>query len=78
MVGHVHYSQDPQVLFFNSKNNFKTRSHDIIHTFKNYFTAVFSIFNNKRYPNRPIKQEKHWRRGEREKSPKKKERVHPF
>ena len=29
---------------------FKTGSHDIIHTFKNYFATVFSIFSNKRYP----------------------------
>ena len=34
------------------KINFKTRSHGIIHTFKNYFTTVFLVFNNKRYPNR--------------------------
>jgi len=27
------------------KNNFKTRSHGTIHTFKNYFTTVFSVFN---------------------------------
>ena len=39
-------------------NNFfiKNRSHDTIHTFKNYFAPVFSIFNfqfqqNKFYPN---------------------------
>ena len=30
--------------FFN-KNNFKTGSHDTIHTFKNYFATIFSIFN---------------------------------
>ena len=33
------------------------RSHDTIHTFKNYFVTVFSIFNfnkNKLYPNRPL------------------------
>ena len=29
----------------------KTGSHGTIHTFKNYFATVFSIFNNKRYPN---------------------------
>ena len=37
-----------------SKNNFKTGSHGIIRTFKNYFTTMFSIFNNKRCPNRPL------------------------
>ena len=44
-----------------SKINFKTKSHDIIHTFKNYFTIVFSIFSfqfsifsNKRCPNIPL------------------------
>ena len=34
--------------------NFKTGSHGTIHTFKNYFVIVFSIFSNKWYPNRPI------------------------
>ena len=33
---------------------FKTRSHSTIHIFKNYFATVFSIFSNKRYPNRPL------------------------
>ena len=37
---------------FFSKNNFKIRSYDIIHTFKNYFAPIFSVFSNKRYPNR--------------------------
>ena len=32
--------------FFN-KNNFKIEFHPIIHTFKNYFTIIFSIFKNK-------------------------------
>jgi len=31
------------------KSNFKIGSHSTIHTFKNYFVTVFSIFNNKRY-----------------------------
>ena len=53
LVSHVHCLKDPQVLFF-SKNNFKTRSHNTIHTFKNYFTTVFLIFSNKQYPNRPL------------------------
>ena len=37
---------------FNKKKTFKTGSHGIIHTFKNYFATVFSIFSNKRYPSR--------------------------
>ena len=32
---------------------FKTGFHGTIHIFKNYFTTVFSVFSNKRYPNRP-------------------------
>ena len=40
-------------LFFN-KLFIKNRSHIIIHTFKNYFVTVFSVFSNKRYPNRPL------------------------
>ena len=35
-----------------SEKNFKTRFHGTIHTFKIYFITVFSIFRNKRYPNR--------------------------
>ena len=38
---------------FLSKKNFKTRSHSIIYTFKNYFVTLFSVFSNKRYLNRP-------------------------
>ena len=52
MVGPMHCSRDPQVLFF-SKIIIKTGSHGTIHTFKIYFATVFSVFNNKRYPNRP-------------------------
>ena len=37
-----------------SKFFFKTGSHGTIHTFKNNFAIVFSVFNNKRYPNRPL------------------------
>ena len=40
-------------LFF-SKIFIKNESHDTIHTFKNYFATVFSIFNNKRYPNESL------------------------
>ena len=57
----VHCLWDPQTLLF---NNFfiKNESHSTIHTFKNYFTTVFSIFGfqfsifskNKLYPNRPL------------------------
>ena len=32
----------------------KTGFHSTIHTFKNYFAIVFSVFNNKRYPNKPL------------------------
>ena len=39
---------------FFTKNNFKTGFHGIIHIFKNYFPTVFSVFNNKRYLNRPL------------------------
>ena len=40
----MHCSQIPQITFF---INFfiKNRSHNTIHTFKNYFTIVFSVFN---------------------------------
>ena len=48
---------DPQITLF---SNFfiKNGSHDTIHTFKNYFATVFSVFNfqfqqNKFYPNTP-------------------------
>ena len=50
---------DPQISFF---INFfiKNGSHSTIHTFKNYFTTVFSVLSfqfqqNKFYPNRPLK-----------------------
>ena len=49
---------DPQIPLF---SNFfiKNGSHSTIHTFKNYFATVFSVFSfqfqqNKFYPNRPI------------------------
>ena len=32
----------------------KYGSHRTIHIFKNYFVTVFSVFNNKRYSNRPL------------------------
>ena len=40
----VHCLRDPQTSFF---NNFfiKNKSHGTIHTFKNYFATVFSVFN---------------------------------
>ena len=49
---------DLQISFFNHLF-IKNGSHDTIHTFKNYFTTVFSVFSfqfqqNKIYPNRPI------------------------
>ena len=43
----------PASTFFH-KNNFKTRSHNTIHIFKNSFVTVFSVFNNKQYPNKPL------------------------
>ena len=43
-VGLVHCSQDPQTSFFN-KTFIKNGSHGTIHTFKNYFTTVFSVFS---------------------------------
>ena len=49
---------DPQIPLF---SNFfiKNGSHSTIHTFKNYFATVFSVFNfqfqqNKFYPNKPL------------------------
>ena len=49
----VHYAQDPQTSFF-IQTFIKNESYDTIHTFKNYFTTVFLVFNfqkNKRYLN---------------------------
>ena len=51
LVDLIHYLRGPISNFF-SKNNFKTRSHDTIHTFKNYFVIVFLVFSNKWYLNR--------------------------
>ena len=43
-VGLMHSSRDPQTSF--SSNFFiKNGSHSTIHTFKNYFVTVFSVFN---------------------------------
>ena len=39
------------------KKYIKNGTHSIIHTFKNYFVTVFSVFSfnkNKLYPNRPV------------------------
>ena len=52
----VYCSRDPQTLLF---GNFfiKNGSHGTIHTFKNYFSTVFSVFSfqqNKLYPNGPL------------------------
>ena len=44
---HVLFTGFASTLF--SKNNFKTKSHNIIHIFKNYFIKIFLIFNNKQY-----------------------------
>ena len=55
LVGPVYCSRDPQISLF---SNFfiKNESHDTIHTFKNYFVTVFSVFSfsiNKFNPNGP-------------------------
>ena len=45
---------DPQISFFN-KIFIKNRSHGTIHTFKNYFTIVFSVLNKiSGYPEGPL------------------------
>ena len=44
LVGLVYCLQESQTSFFNKifiKNGF----YDIIYTFKNYFTTIFSVFN---------------------------------
>ena len=46
------FTEPTNLFFFFSKIFIKNGSHCTIHTFKNYFTTVFLIFNNKRYPNR--------------------------
>ena len=43
-MGHVYCLQEPQTSFFN-KTFIKNESHNTIHTFKNYFVTVFSIFS---------------------------------
>ena len=40
----THCSQDPQPLY-SEKKKIKNGSYSTIHTFKNYFTTVFSVFN---------------------------------
>ena len=44
LVGSVHYLRDLQTSFFN-KILIKNEFHDTIHTFKNYFVTVFSVFS---------------------------------
>ena len=51
-LGGSHALFTKPVSTFFSKNNFKTKSHSIIHTFKNHFFTVFSVFSNKLYPNK--------------------------
>ena len=51
-----HCSRTVAVVFMHLIKNIKNGSHGTIHTFKNYFTLVFSIFSfnkNKLYPNGP-------------------------
>ena len=43
-VGPMYYSRDPQASFFN-KIFIKNGSHSTIHTFKNYFATIFSVFS---------------------------------
>ena len=43
-MGLVHCSQDPQTLFF-GYFFIKNGSHSTIHTFKNYFATMFSVFS---------------------------------
>ena len=55
VVGPVHCSWDPKISFF-SKTFIKNGFHGTIHTLKNYFATVFSVFSfqfqqNKFYPN---------------------------
>ena len=55
-VGPMHCSWDPQTSFF---SNFfiKNGSHNTIHTFRNYFAIMFSVFSfqqNKQYLNIPL------------------------
>ena len=44
-MGPVHCSRDSQTSFF-SKTFIKNGSHGTIHTFKNYFATVFSVFSD--------------------------------
>ena len=44
LVGPVHCLRDPQAFFFN-KTFIKNGSYGTIHTFKNYFAIVFSVFS---------------------------------
>ena len=47
------FMRPASTFFFFQKNNFKTGSHGIIYTFKNYFVKMFSVFSNKQNLNRP-------------------------
>ena len=42
------------IIFFFNKIFIKNRSQDTIHTFKNYFVTMFSVFSSKWYPNRSL------------------------
>ena len=44
VVGPVHCSRDPKTSFF-TQTFIKNGSHDTIHTFKNYFVILFSVFS---------------------------------
>ena len=43
-VGPMHCSRDPQTSFF-TQTLIKNGSHSTIHTFKNYFATMFSVFS---------------------------------
>ena len=51
-IGFYALFTEPISTFFN-KNNFNIGIYSTIHTFKNYFATMFSVFSNKRYSNKP-------------------------
>ena len=49
---HALFTESTSTFF--SKNNFNTGSYGTIHTFKNYFDTMFSVFSNKQYTSTPL------------------------
>ena len=49
---HALFTESTSTFF--SKNNFNTGSYGTIHTFKNYFDTMFSVFSNKQYTSIPL------------------------